>query len=261
MPSDYEYLRDKSLSELREYMNSLPEKKGIILAYWLKDYTRFLKKEASFDPMQLVRYKRGSIVKVHLGYRVGSEQGGLHYAVVIDVDNAKSSPTSTIIPLTSVKPTTDLEHLHPSRLYIGNEIFELLRNKVLEEIDEASKVQIGLMKRIEENNSDTIDILAEGARSKLTEKRLVTEALSRELDALNRKISHCKKMGAEIQKMKPGSIALVGQITTISKIRIYDPLYPSDTLSNIHLSAETMDKLDDKLRELFTRPTENCTKS
>lgn len=261
MPSNYKYLRDKSLSDLRSYMDSLPEKKGVLLAYWLKDYTRFLKKEASFDPLKLVRYKRGSIVKVNLGYRVGSEEGGLHYAVVIDVNNAKSSPISTIIPLTSVKPDTDLKNLHPSRLYIGNEMFELLRDKILEEIEDAAKVQDRLMKRIEENQSNTIDISAEDARAKLTEKRLVTEALSRELDALKQKVAHCKMMHAEIQKMKSGSIALVGQITTISKIRIYDPLYPSDTLSNIRLSAGTMDKLDNKLRELFTNPAENCTES
>ncbi len=34
--------------------------------------------------MSLRRYKRGEIVKVHLGFNVGSEEGGLHYAVVLD---------------------------------------------------------------------------------------------------------------------------------------------------------------------------------
>lgn len=53
--------------------------------------------------------------------------------------------------------------------------------------------------------------------------------------------------------MKHGSIALVGQITTISKIRIYDPIYPGDVLSGIRLSKESMDKLDNKTIELFTR--------
>ena len=55
--------------------------------------------------MSLRRYKRGEIVKVHLGFNVGSEEGGLHYAVVLDKNNAKSSPVITIIPLTSVKTT------------------------------------------------------------------------------------------------------------------------------------------------------------
>ena len=53
--------------------------------------------------------------------------------------------------------------------------------------------------------------------------------------------------------MRSGSIALVGQITTVSKIRIYDPLYPADVLSNIRLSDKSMDQLDAKLIELFTK--------
>lgn len=57
----------------------------------------------------------------------------------------------------------------------------------------------------------------------------------------------------DIYKMKEGSVALVGQITTISKIRIYDPMYPLDTLSGIRLSSESMDKLDAKLQELYTK--------
>ena len=52
--------------------------------------------------------------------------------------------------------------------------------------------------------------------------------------------------------MKRGSIALVGQITTVSKIRIYDPLYPSDSLASIHLSDVALDKLDQKVKELYT---------
>lgn len=46
---------------------------------------------------------------------------------------------------------------------------------------------------------------------------------------------------------------VVGQITTVSKIRIYDPQFPSDALNNIRLSSASMDKLDNKIRELFTK--------
>ena len=53
-------------------------------SYWLEDYVRFLKREVTFQPNSLKRYKRGEIIKVHLGYNIGSEEGGLHYAVVID---------------------------------------------------------------------------------------------------------------------------------------------------------------------------------
>ena len=51
--------------------------------------------------------------------------------------------------------------------------------------------------------------------------------------------------------MKKGSIALVGQITTVSKIRIYNPLHPIDVLSNIKVSPALLDLIDDKIREMY----------
>ena len=52
--------------------------------------------------------------------------------------------------------------------------------------------------------------------------------------------------------MKRGSIALVNQITTISKIRIYDPKTDHDILSGIRLSNEKLDLIDDEIQKKFT---------
>ena len=43
MPKSYEDLRDNALDELKNYMDAIGPDKGKKLAYWLKDYTRFLK--------------------------------------------------------------------------------------------------------------------------------------------------------------------------------------------------------------------------
>ena len=59
-------------------------------------------------------------------------------------------------------------------------------------------------------------------------------------------------MKAEVLKMKCGSIALVNQITTISKIRIYDPKTDHDILSGIRLSNEKLDLIDDEIQKKFT---------
>lgn len=61
-----------------------------------------------------------------------------------------------------------------------------------------------------------------------------------------------EKLKKEIQKMKQGSIALVGQITTVSKIRIYDPKSNNDVLSGIKLSNEKLDLIDSELLKLYT---------
>ena len=82
MSVSFEDLRDTALNELKTLMDTMqnaPNGKGKILAYWLNDYARFLQKEQNFDSRKLIRYKRGSIVKVHLGYNIGSEEGTLCY--------------------------------------------------------------------------------------------------------------------------------------------------------------------------------------
>ena len=87
------------------------------LAYWLEDYNRLLSFEDNFNPMFLKKYKRGDILKVNLGYNIGNEEGGLHYCVVVDKNNARSSGIITVVPLTSYKG----KNLHFSSVPLGNE--------------------------------------------------------------------------------------------------------------------------------------------
>ena len=79
------------------------KKRASLLAYWLKDYSKYITEEDEFDPKKLIRYKRGDILQVEFGYRIGRELGGRHYAVVMDVKNDLYSDTITVIPLISLK--------------------------------------------------------------------------------------------------------------------------------------------------------------
>lgn len=229
--NDYTTLRDSALNELKAYMDSLDETKGAKLAYWVKDYVHLLQQEANFQPRKLIRYKRGSIVKVHLGYRIGSEEGGLHYAVVMDSQNAMSSPVLTVIPLTSIKPGFDISKMHHSNVHLGNEVYDLLNDTFVQEITVA--------------NQTLTDHSDEWTSGNLTAEQ------KQEINNLRNQIIYCKRMLEEIKRMKQGSIALVGQITTVSKLRVYDPRYPNDALSNIRLSSSSLDALDKKVQELF----------
>ena len=99
-----------ALNKMEKYLDSLiddsdPKANGKAdkLSYWLEDWTKFLDFESSFSPSSLRRYKRGEIIKAHLGYNVGSEEGGLHYCVVVEKNNSKNSPVLTVVPLTSLK--------------------------------------------------------------------------------------------------------------------------------------------------------------
>ena len=51
--------------------------------------------------------------------------------------------------------------------------------------------------------------------------------------------------------MKLGSIALVGQITTVSKMKIYDPKNKYGVLKNVRISNDSLNKIDEKIKENF----------
>ena len=73
------------------------------------------------------------------------------------------------------------------------------------------------------------------------------------VEQFNTDFKYIKKIEKEISKMKKGSIALVSQITTISKQRIYDPKTSSDILANLRVSDNTLDLIDSKIKELFIK--------
>ena len=100
------------------------------LSYWIELWTMYLRGESEFNSRKLRRYKRGEVIKVNLGFNVGSEEGGLHYAVVIDTDNKLSDPTIRIVPLTSVKPEKDIDNLPTGNVYLRNEIYANLSEKI-----------------------------------------------------------------------------------------------------------------------------------
>ena len=74
----------------------------------------------------------------------------------------------------------------------------------------------------------------------------------KDLEEYKTDLEFVKRMQNETEKMKHGSIALVGQIKTISKIRIYDPKTNFDILSNVKLSSERLDCIDNEIISNFT---------
>lgn len=237
--------KDSSINTLDNYLTNLissgdskKEAKADKISYWINDWCRFLDFEERFSPMSLRRYKRGEIIKVHLGFNIGSEEGGLHYAVVVDKNNAKSSPVVTIVPLTSVKPSTDVNNLKNGCIFLGNELFTNLSAKVSATNKHLTDELVLLHKLVDEMDLSTSSEDLEKINNKIKNAKA-------ELSLLNR-------MRKEVLSMKIGSIALVNQITTVSKIRIYDPKTDHDILSNIKLSNEKLDLIDQEICTLYT---------
>lgn len=196
-------------------------KKANLLSYWFEDFARYNLAEEIFNPKLLKKYKRGSIIKANLGFNVGNEEGGLHYCIVIDKSNALSSGTLTIIPLTSIKEN---KKYNSTTLNLGDEIYLNLK-----------KICDNISKKLSKEYED------------------IWKLPSEKVEQFNLDFKYIKKVEKEISKMKKGSIALVSQITTISKQRIYDPKTSSDILANLRVSNNTLDLIDSKIKELFIK--------
>lgn len=231
--------KEAAIAAISDYLNDLLTSddpgKADKFSYWIEDYVRFLKRETSFKPSSLKRYKRGEIIKVHLGYNIGSEEGGLHYAVVLDKDNSIHNPVITIVPLTSIKSKDVLQKLGKDRISLGNELY----NSV------SSKRSI-MLKMTQERVQDLQDRIKD-----LSPNDEAFAECREEVDSLMKTVKSLEKMKNELTKMKTGSIALIGQITTVSKIRIYDPKTSYDVLHNIRLSDEKLDLIDEAIRKLY----------
>lgn len=231
--------KDKALKDIENYLNKCilsdfkHQKKANLISYWLKDYINYLSMEESFNSSNLKHYNRGDVIKVNLGFNVGNELGGLHYCVVLDKINARTYSTLTVVPLSSDKPN---KKIHNSSVYLGNELFMALKDKcetLLEHSkDRAISVQEKLIKYYNENIS--------------------FQPGPEDFKALQ-EINIATKIVNEIKQMKTGSIALVNQLTTISKQRIYNPKNDLDILSGIRISKNNLDLIDKKIAELFLK--------
>lgn len=238
--------------------DSTNSKRVDLISYWIKDFQLYLSQEKTFDAAKIKSYKRGDVIKVNLGFNIGSEQGGLRYAIVLDKDNKHNSKTLTIIPLTSIK---EEKKVYERDIPLGKELYNRLKSKY----DSTAEA---LKKRTEECTSgieqaqNLLDIVSFTCQSENKEpdtkitilKNHLTELIDSQkalLSQLQEEEASLKKINMELHRMKEGSIAKIEQITTISKQRIYDPRKSADVLSGIRFSDTAMDKINEKIKELY----------
>jgi len=82
-------------------------------------------------PQSYRRFQRGDVVKVDFGFRIGSEHGGLHYAVILNSNDSRRAPVVTVIPLTSLKSEEQRSALHFGEIDLGDQLVQKLRNKLM----------------------------------------------------------------------------------------------------------------------------------
>ena len=208
--------KNNSLNRLdisfQKHINSEEYKTSHLLAYWINDYSNYHDEEKTFDSSKIITFKRGNIVKANLGFNIGHELGGLHYCIVLNKNDNPKNGTLNVIPLTSKNKT------YKGCISLGNEIYELL----IQNINDEKSILYDLMKK----NTDNI----------------ITDEMQKELEYIH-------KLSTEVKKMKNNSVALLNQITTISKQRLFD----IDIFHKIKISSTTLDILDEAIIKFFTK--------
>ncbi|HBR31945.1 MAG TPA: hypothetical protein DD733_07665, partial [Clostridiales bacterium] len=207
---------DDVIREFYESSNEKYRKRAMLISYWLLTYAKLIKSEDQFDSKSVYKLKRGTVIYADFGYRIGRELGGFHYAVVIDNSNSFNRDTVTVIPLSSKK-----EHslINRYNIDLGNCIYSKLYFKIENLHDKLDKMINELnieIKKLEEDFNDT-------SREKFLKRFEVAKKMHKTSE----------KWLENIAKFKLGSIALIDQITTISKMRICQPVTKDDPLYGI----------------------------
>lgn len=200
--------------ELKEY------KKSELLAYWIKDFAVYHDEEKTFNIAKSGIYSRGDVIKVNLGFNIGNELGGLHYCIVINKYDNTRNGTLNVIPLTSRK---DNKKYASTSVNLGKELYNAFKEKFEEEKQKLKQIIAELEKT--ENISKDI-------------KRII-----------EKEQNYIEKAEKEISKMQKDSIALVNQITTISKQRIYKDMIRR----NVKISDESLELIDKQIIKFFTK--------
>ena len=280
------------IQELEDYLHLLQRmddegnKRSDKIAQWIENWVKYLKIEQVFNSRSIQALKRGSIVYADFGFNVGREYGGLHYAIVLNKTDARSNHLLHVLPLTSVKETTDISNLKYFQFLIGDEVFQLLKNEANRKIteltelyDRFSKKDDELHKRVEmvesliEDNKKAFETLKNSqdfdkddssieqiltinkninfASEQADKIRQEAKENAILLAELKEKLEYANKFILKTQNMNKDSIVLLNQVTTISKMRLYDPKNNSSILNGIVLSDDTMDKIDEALKKIF----------
>jgi len=218
--------KDSSLKRLDVSFNKHIElgeyKKSNVLAYWINDFAKYHDEESTFDLNSFKIFKRGDIINANLGFNIGKELGGLHFCIVLNKNDNPYNGTLNVIPLSSAKENKTFNT--NTCIDLGNELYLLLKAKLDNEVENFNRMIIE-----QHNNSSSNDI--------------------KHLTYITKKLKYIKSMEEELSRMKCGSFALVHQITTISKQRIFKSAF----LAKIKLSNASLDKIDSKISKLFMK--------
>lgn len=85
----------------------LDVKRRALVINWIFSFCNYLDFETRFDPTRLKKYEPGDIIDVDFGFNLGSELGGVHFAIVLG-ENSRKNPNIMVVPLCSYESTDEI---------------------------------------------------------------------------------------------------------------------------------------------------------
>ena len=115
---------DNALQNLKNAILTKSPKVQIILTEWINKWSKYIVREQNFKPDFLPYYKRGDVVYADFGFNVGAEYGGIHYAVIVEINNNKRNENVIVVPLTSLDKNKTISDIPKADVYIGDNVIE-----------------------------------------------------------------------------------------------------------------------------------------
>lgn len=248
--------------------------RAAVLYYGLFGQLEKLKNEKIFhqnNKKHFISLKRGSIIKIDFGLPLGSEFGGLHYAIVLHDSNA-ANPLVSVLPIKSYKGN----NIYKTDILFDEEIYQAIRshlliaksirrhrikafktflrdhNKRIENLfAQAAKEGFSLKK----DSFDLLGVIIHGSNQLKTALRessnIPKEELKKMQDRILRNMNNVKVIAQESKKFKKQSVGITSQVRALSKIRIKFPSNRFDPLYNIRIDSETLNKIRQALRSYY----------
>ena len=259
--NEYIHYRDNQIYKLEKLGKEWTEskyKQAVLLSYWYETYEKLLRKEENFKKQKkYFKYKRGQVLFVNFGYRIGHELGGNHYCVVVSNNDSINSGNITVVPLRSFKNKINERFQVNLENSLQMSIVYNLKKTIsnLKEYGETNKTIVNTLEYV--SNTENEDLILDSFDNLLEEcsdnykLKNIKAYIEKRIEKTEKEIPLMKNKLKKALELNKGSVADINQITTISKLRILNPRRKEDTLSNITLDSKYMDQINNKIKELF----------
>lgn len=243
----------KASKNFEKVHSTFKNNKFRFLPNWLEKESNLFLSETQNTSKSYNVLKRGSLIFVDFGINIGSELSNRHWAVVLNKNDSPKSRNLTVLPISSKEKKFSVmideviqqkskRFLLPILDKIGFDYFSIIHYA----LTEITPFDLG---SAEEIYQEFLIQYGDAYNSESAKEIYDNGAGMEKVENTNRKL---KDLVNHYQRFNKISYAKCDQIKTISKDRIIY-INELDPCGKIKVSDETLDRIDEKLKELYLK--------